>query len=53
MKDIEILKALIATTANHMGTSFSNACLALLDKIIETKEQKILPVFNEEEPKTK
>lgn len=53
MKDIEILKALIETTAHRMGASFSNTCLVLLDKIIETKEQTILLKFDEEEPKTK
>lgn len=53
MKDIEILKALIKTTAHHMGADFSKVCLDLLEKILETKEQKILPEFIEEELKTK
>jgi len=42
MKDTEVLAALIATTAYHMGTSFSEACLALLTKIVEASGQKEL-----------
>jgi hypothetical protein len=42
MKDTEILAAMLATTAHRMGTTFSDTCLALLTKIIETPEQKEL-----------
>lgn len=42
MKDAEVLAAMIATTADHLGTSFSETCLTLLTKIIEASAQKKL-----------
>ena len=42
MKDIEVLKALIESTAHRMGTTFSDACLALLTKIVTAPEPKEL-----------
>jgi len=42
MKDTEVLAAMIATTAHRMGTTFSDACLALLAKIVTAPEPREL-----------